>query len=93
LIVILGVTDSRSPSGFAGVAIGLTLNLIHLIRIPLTNTSVNPATLNQSGSLFRKSVSIASTVGIYCGSRCRSYYSSLCLQSNDMEKGEPLNLT
>jgi aquaporin Z len=43
LIVILGVTDSRSTKGFAGLAIGLTLTLIHLISIPLTNTSVNPA--------------------------------------------------
>jgi aquaporin Z len=43
LIVILGVTDSRAPKGFAGLAIGLTLTLIHLISIPLTNTSVNPA--------------------------------------------------
>ncbi|MDR0541025.1 MAG: aquaporin Z [Dysgonamonadaceae bacterium] len=43
LIVILGVTDPRSPKGFAGLAIGLTLTLIHLIGIPLTNTSVNPA--------------------------------------------------
>ncbi len=43
LIVILGSTDARAPKGFAGVAIGLTLTLIHLISIPLTNTSVNPA--------------------------------------------------
>jgi aquaporin Z len=43
LIVILGATDSRAPKGFAGIAIGLTLTLIHLISIPLTNTSVNPA--------------------------------------------------
>jgi aquaporin Z len=43
LLVILGVTDSRSTKGFAGLAIGLTLTLIHLISIPLTNTSVNPA--------------------------------------------------
>jgi aquaporin Z len=43
LIVILGVTDTRSTKGFAGLAIGLTLTLIHLISIPLTNTSVNPA--------------------------------------------------
>ncbi len=43
LIVILGATDSRSVKGFAGIAIGLTLTLIHLISIPLTNTSVNPA--------------------------------------------------
>jgi aquaporin Z len=41
--VIMGVTDSRAPSGFAPLAIGLTLTLIHLISIPVTNTSVNPA--------------------------------------------------
>lgn len=43
LIVILGATSKNSPNGFAGLAIGLTLTLIHLISIPLTNTSVNPA--------------------------------------------------
>ncbi|MFV0520865.1 MAG: aquaporin Z [Mangrovibacterium sp.] len=43
LIVILGVTHSKAPKGFAGAAIGLTLTLIHLISIPVTNTSVNPA--------------------------------------------------
>jgi len=43
LIVILGVTSKTSTPGFAGLAIGLTLTLIHLISIPLTNTSVNPA--------------------------------------------------
>lgn len=43
LIVILGSTDERAPKGFAGLAIGLTLTLIHLISIPVTNTSVNPA--------------------------------------------------
>jgi len=43
LIVILGATDSRAPAGFAGLAIGLTLALIHLVSIPVTNTSVNPA--------------------------------------------------
>jgi len=43
LIVILGTTHKRAPVGFAGVAIGLTLTLIHLISIPVTNTSVNPA--------------------------------------------------
>lgn len=41
--VILGVTDDRAPKGFAPLAIGLTLTLIHLIAIPVTNTSVNPA--------------------------------------------------
>lgn len=43
LIVILGATDKRAPQGFAGIAIGLALTLIHLISIPVTNTSVNPA--------------------------------------------------
>jgi aquaporin Z len=43
LIVILGATDKRAPKGFAGLAIGLALTLIHLISIPVTNTSVNPA--------------------------------------------------
>ena len=45
LFVIMGVTDTRAPSGFAPLAIGLTLTLIHLISIPVTNTSVNPARL------------------------------------------------
>ncbi|MCV2362719.1 aquaporin Z [Paucibacter sp. DJ1R-11] len=43
LIVILGATDGRAPAGFAPIAIGLALTLIHLISIPVTNTSVNPA--------------------------------------------------
>lgn len=43
LIVIHGVTDKRAPAGFAPLAIGLTLTLIHLISIPVTNTSINPA--------------------------------------------------
>lgn len=43
LLVILGSTDSRAPQGFAPIAIGLALTLIHLISIPVTNTSVNPA--------------------------------------------------
>lgn len=43
LFVIMGVTDKRAPQGFAPIAIGLCLTLIHLISIPVTNTSVNPA--------------------------------------------------
>ncbi len=43
LIVIMGATDSRAPAGFGPLAIGLALTLIHLIGIPVTNTSVNPA--------------------------------------------------
>ncbi|XAH26367.1 aquaporin Z [Xylophilus sp. GW821-FHT01B05] len=43
LIVVMGATDPRAPEGFAPIAIGLALTLIHLISIPVTNTSVNPA--------------------------------------------------
>lgn len=43
LLIILGATDSRAPAGLAPIAIGLGLTLIHLISIPVTNTSVNPA--------------------------------------------------
>ena len=43
LVVIMGATDKRAPAGFAPLAIGLCLALIHLISIPVTNTSVNPA--------------------------------------------------
>lgn len=43
LLIIMGATDKRAPAGFAPIAIGLALTLIHLISIPVTNTSVNPA--------------------------------------------------
>ena len=43
LFVIMGATDERAPKGFAAIAIGLCLTLIHLVCIPVTNTSVNPA--------------------------------------------------
>jgi aquaporin Z len=43
LLIILGATDERAPKGFSPIAIGLGLTLIHLISIPVTNTSVNPA--------------------------------------------------
>jgi len=43
LLIIMGATDRRSPQGFAGIAIGLALTLIHLVGIPVTNLSVNPA--------------------------------------------------
>jgi aquaporin Z len=43
LVIILAATHTRFPAGFAPIAIGLTLTLIHLISIPVTNTSVNPA--------------------------------------------------
>jgi aquaporin Z len=43
LLIIMGATDSRAPHGFAPIAIGLGLTLIHLVGIPVTNLSVNPA--------------------------------------------------
>jgi len=43
LIIILGATSKHAPAGFAGIAIGLGLTLIHLVTIPVSNTSVNPA--------------------------------------------------
>ena len=51
LLIILGATDEKAPKGFAGIAIGLALTLIHLISIPVTNTSVNQARII-SQSLF-----------------------------------------
>ena len=50
LIVILGATAKNAAPGFAGIAIGLALTLIHLISIPVTNTSVNPA--RSTGQVF-----------------------------------------
>jgi aquaporin Z len=50
LFVILGATDDRAPKGFAPIAIGLCLTLIHLISIPVTNTSVNP--VRSTGQAF-----------------------------------------
>jgi len=43
VLTVLGATDSKAPAGFAGIAIGLALTLVHLVAIPVTNTSVNPA--------------------------------------------------
>ena len=57
LFVILGATDDRAPAGFAPIAIGLGLTLVHLISIPLTNTSVNPAR-STSQALFAGSHAI-----------------------------------
>jgi aquaporin Z len=58
LIVIHGVTDKRAPAGFAPLAIGLALTLIHLISIPVTNTSVNPAR-STGAALFQGTWAIA----------------------------------
>ena len=53
LVIILGSTSAKAPAGFAPIAIGLGLTLIHLISIPVTNTSVNPA-LDKSGAFCRR---------------------------------------
>ena len=58
LVIILGATDERAPSGFAPIAIGLGLTLIHLISIPVTGTSVNPAR-STGPALFAGSAAIA----------------------------------
>ena len=58
LFVIMGATDHRAPAGFAPIAIGLCLTLIHLISIPVTNTSVNPAR-STGVALFQGSWAIA----------------------------------
>ena len=51
LLIILGATDGRAPAGFAPIAIGLALTLIHLVGIPVTNTSVNPARSTGAGAV------------------------------------------
>lgn len=61
LMVILGATDGRAPAGFAPIAIGLCLTLIHLISIPVTNTSVNPA--RSTGVAFFADTAAFSPVG------------------------------
>ena len=53
-MIILGATDKRAPQGFAPIAIGLGLTLIHLISIPVTNTSVNPARSTGVGGVRRR---------------------------------------
>ena len=65
LLVILGATDDRAPKGFAGLAIGLTLTLIHLISIPITNTSVNPA--RSTGVVFFDGTPHRPALGVLAG--------------------------
>ncbi len=58
LLIILGATDRRAPAGFAPIAIGLGLTLIHLISIPVTNTSVNPAR-STGAALFAETAALS----------------------------------
>ena len=62
LMIILGATHSKAPKGFAGLTIGLGLTLIHLISIPVTNTSVNPAR-SISQALFAQGWAIEQLIG------------------------------
>ena len=71
LMVILGSTDSRAPKGFAPIAIGLCLTLIHLIGIPVTNLSVNPAR-STGPALFVGGWAMAPAVAVLGGSYGRS---------------------
>jgi aquaporin Z len=83
LLIIMGATDKRAPAGFAPIAIGLALTLIHLISIPVTNTSVNPAR-STGVALFVGGWAIeqlwlfwvAPIVGAVIGSKAYQYISS-----------------
>ena len=70
LLVILGVTDKRAPAGFAALAIGLALTLIHLVSIPVTNTSVNPAR-STGPALFVGGWALAAAVAVLGCAHCR----------------------
>ena len=63
LYVILGATDTRAPKGFAPLAIGLSLTLIHLVSIPVSNTSVNPAR-STGPALFAGTEALGPAVGV-----------------------------
>jgi len=77
LTIILGATDKRAPAGFAPIAIGLALTLIHLISIPVTNTSVNPAR-STSGTVRRRVGDGAAMAVLGCAHRgCN--HGRLCL--------------
>lgn len=73
LLVIHGATDKFAPAGFAPIAIGLALTLIHLISIPVTNTSVNPAR-STAVAIFQGGWALGTTVVLLGGANCRRYY-------------------
>ena len=70
ILVILGSTDKRAPQGLAPIAIGLCLTLIHLISIPVTNTSVNPAQKHRGGA-FRRGMGYRSALDVLGRAHCR----------------------
>ncbi len=78
LIIILGATDSRAPAGFAPIAIGMGLTLIHLISIPITNTSGKPRAVNQPSTVRRRRCNLAIVVVLgSTGHRCSDWGSDL----------------
>ena len=70
LMVILGVTSDGAPKGFAPLAIGLALTLIHLISIPVTNTSVNPAR-SEGVAIFQGTWALGAALGVLGGAADR----------------------
>ena len=80
LLIILGATDSRAPQGFAPISIGLGLTLIHLISIPVTNTSVNPAR-STGVALFAGSELFAQVLVVLGGTNHRSIVGRISLLS------------
>jgi aquaporin Z len=92
LIVILGATDEKAPKGFAGVAIGLALTLIHLVSIPVTNTSVNPArSISQAifvGGWAIEQLWLFIVVPIIGGMAAGIVYSYLKKDGNNITKNE-----
>ena len=72
LLIILGATDKRAPQGFAPIAIGLGLTLIHLISIPVTNTSVNPARSTGVAAVRRRLGDRAAVAVLGCADRRRA---------------------
>ena len=87
LFVIMGSTHGSAPRGFAPLAIGLCLTLIHLISIPVTNTSVNPAR-STGPALFVGGMGVATTLAILVGTACRGCCGRLRLQL-DLERPRP----
>ena len=78
VLTVLGSTDIKAPVGFAGLAIGLVLTLIHLVSIPVDNTSVNPAR-SIGPALFRGPCGDRSTLAVHCCAPYRRYRSDRCL--------------
>jgi len=92
LLVILGSTDRRAPAGLAPIAIGLALTLIHLISIPVTNTSVNPAR-SLGPALFVGGTALAQVpffwVAPILGAIAAGLFTSICLK-NQAQSGKSL---